>query len=136
VEAQALWAFGSIGALGIVLTEVHRQLPIRLSAAGAPCIILWVALFQRDWLALQHEPVIQHVASHPEAVWLVGPFFAAVTGVAFKEGLCYGKAEAAGLFFVTPALLLGHLTGWVPEDGEKVTVQPRDCMFSQLCKER
>ena len=69
---------------------------------------------------LQHEPVIQHVASNPAAVWLVGPFFAAVTGVAFKEGLCYGKAEAAGLFFVTPALLLGHLTGWVPEDGQKV----------------
>ena len=71
-------------------------------------------------LLSQHEPVIQHVASHPAAVWFVGPFFAAVTGVAFKEGLCYGKAEAAGLFFVTPLLLLGHLTGWVPEDGQTV----------------
>lgn len=28
------------------------------------------------------------------------------TGVAFKEGMCYGKAEAAALFFVTPTLLL------------------------------
>ena len=91
--------------------------------------------------------MVQHVAEHPSDVWLVGPFFAAVTGmplthgvlslpagspfamllecvrmadfisadscagVAFKEGLCYGKAEAAGLFFVTPALLLSHLTG-------------------------
>ena len=76
----------------------------------------------------QHEPVIQHVASHPAAVWLVGPFFAAVTGVAFKEGLCYGKAEAAGLFFITPLLLLGHLTGWIPEDGQTV----RSCRYSWL----
>jgi len=75
----------------------------------------------------QHEPVVQHVASHPAAVWLVGPFFAAVTGVAFKEGLCYGKAEAAGLFFVTPLLLLGHLTGWIPEDGQ--TVRFHTCLY-------
>lgn len=27
----------------------------------------------------------QYVAEHPAAVWLVGPFFAAVTGLAFKE---------------------------------------------------
>ena len=42
------------------------------------------------------------------------------TGVAFKEGMCYGKPEAAGLFFVTPLLLLGHLTGWMPESGQQV----------------
>ena len=32
----------------------------------------------------------EHVASNPGAVWLVGPLFAALTGVAFKEGMCYG----------------------------------------------
>ena len=37
----------------------------------------------------------------------MGPLFAAVTGVAFKEGVCYGKPECAILFFLTPALLLG-----------------------------
>ena len=26
--------------------------------------------------------------------------------------MCYGKPEAGALFFVTPLLLLGHLTGW------------------------
>jgi|EP00982_Pelagococcus_subviridis_P011903 uncharacterized integral membrane protein len=65
------------------------------------------------------------VATHPAAVWLVGPMFAALTGVAFKEGMCYGKAECAALFFVVPATLLGHLTGvgsgafslhWFPYD--------------------
>ena len=37
----------------------------------------------------------------------MGPLFAAVTGVAFKEGVCYGKPECAVLFFLTPMLLLG-----------------------------
>ncbi|KAL0053252.1 hypothetical protein WJX82_003282 [Trebouxia sp. C0006] len=65
------------------------------------------------------QSVPQYVAEHPSSVWLVGPFFAAVTGLAFKEGACYGKPEAIALFFVTPVLLLGHLTGLVPQGGEK-----------------
>lgn len=35
------------------------------------------------------------------------------------QGACYGKLEAVALFFVTPLLLLGHLTSWVPEGAEK-----------------
>lgn len=31
------------------------------------------------------QAVPRYVAEHPAAVWLVGPFFAAVTGLAFKE---------------------------------------------------
>ena len=38
----------------------------------------------------------------------MGPLFAAFTGVAFKEGVCYGKPECAVLFFLTPALLIGE----------------------------
>ncbi|KAK9829113.1 hypothetical protein WJX72_003956 [[Myrmecia] bisecta] len=70
-------------------------------------------------IATQADPLPQYVAQHPSAVWLVGPFFAAVTGLAFKEGMCYGKPECAALFFVTPILLLGHLTGLIPESGQQ-----------------
>ena len=35
------------------------------------------------------------------------------------QGACYGKPEAVALFFVTPLLLLGHLTALVPEGAEK-----------------
>lgn len=35
------------------------------------------------------------------------------------QGACYGKWEAVALFFITPVLLLGHLTGLVPEGGQK-----------------
>lgn len=59
---------------------------------------------------VQPEAITQYVGSHPGAVWAIGPLFAAVTGVAFKEGVCYGKPECAALFFMTPALLLGGHT--------------------------
>ncbi|KAI8470856.1 MAG: hypothetical protein J3K34DRAFT_248683 [Monoraphidium minutum] len=60
------------------------------------------------------QPVARYVAEHPWGVWLVGPYFAALTGIAVKEGLCYGKAEAAGVALLLPLLLLGHLSGLLP----------------------
>jgi uncharacterized integral membrane protein len=66
-----------------------------------------------------------YVARHPEAVWAVGPLFAAFTGVAFKEGVCYGKPECAVLFFLTPALFLGELA---------FRPFPRRCQNLVLCE--
>lgn len=57
----------------------------------------------------QHVPVALFVHEHPASVWLVGPFFAALTGLSFKEGACYGKLESWALFFAVPALLLSRL---------------------------
>ena len=82
----------------------------------------------------QDQPVALFVQSHREAVWLVrcasrhatrrtpraqrfpphtqvGPLWAAFTGLAIKEGFCYGKPESAALAVLTPATLLGHLAG-------------------------
>lgn len=36
-----------------------------------------------------------------------------------SQGVCYGKLESFTLFLLLPALLLGHLTGLVPEGGER-----------------
>ena len=69
---------------------------------------------------LQDLPVTEYVASHREAVWLVGPLFASVTGLGIKEGLCYGTPAAAGILLVTPLMCLGHLTGWMPEAGTEL----------------
>ncbi|XP_073274249.1 uncharacterized protein [Primulina huaijiensis] len=66
---QALQALWLIGALGSVAT--------------------YVFLAQPSGTAL-----VQYVVENPAAVWFVGPLFAALTGLVFKEGLCYGKLEA------------------------------------------
>lgn len=44
------------------------------------------------------------------------PAHAAHTGIAFKEGFCYNKAEAGGLFGVVPLLMGGHLLGVWSQD--------------------
>lgn len=68
---------------------------------------------------LQGQPVTDYVAQHREAVWIVGPLFASITGLGIKEGLCYGTPAAAGILLVTPIMCLGHLTGLIPENGTK-----------------
>ncbi|KAL3150605.1 hypothetical protein ABBQ32_000412 [Trebouxia sp. C0010 RCD-2024] len=117
VWQNAVVAAGVAG-LGASLYLVHMYVtPIKRFMQGLYGVgtvgALGLALSQNG------QAVPRYVAEHPSAVWLVGPFFAAVTGLAFKEGACYGKPEAVALFFVTPLLLLGHLTGLVPEGAEK-----------------
>ncbi|KAL9316877.1 hypothetical protein ACSQ67_013394 [Phaseolus vulgaris] len=68
-----------------------------------------------------NKNLIQYVVDNPSAIWFVGPLFAALTGLVFKEGLCYGKLEAGLLTFVIPTVLLGHLTGLM-DDGVKLTL--------------
>lgn len=55
---QALWGFGVLGSL-----------------------TTYIALAQPA-----HQNLIQYVVDNPSAVWLVGPLFAALTGLVFKEG--------------------------------------------------
>lgn len=80
---QILWALGIIGSLA---TSLNLAQPMG-------------------------EGLVQYVIEKPVAIWFIGPLFASLTGLVFKEGLCYGKLEAAGLTLVIPTLLLGHLTG-------------------------
>eukprot|EP01023_Acetabularia_acetabulum_P054980 TRINITY_DN6281_c0_g1_i6.p1 TRINITY_DN6281_c0_g1~~TRINITY_DN6281_c0_g1_i6.p1 ORF type:complete len:204 (-),score=13.23 TRINITY_DN6281_c0_g1_i6:22-612(-) len=39
----------------------------------------------------QDTSLVNYVGQNPGALWVVGPLFAAVTGLCFKEGVCYGK---------------------------------------------
>lgn len=55
---QALWALGVLGSVGTYL------------AAAQP----------------MDEGLVQYVLEHPAALWFVGPTFAALTGLVFKEG--------------------------------------------------
>ncbi|CAL8468689.1 g8229 [Coccomyxa elongata] len=105
------------GGLGVSLVLIH----IYVAPLKRFLQLLWAAgvMGGISIMATQSQPLTEYVASHPGAVWFVGPFFAAVTGVAFKEGVCYGKPECAVLFFITPALLLGHLSGMLPQSAER-----------------
>ncbi|KAG2486085.1 hypothetical protein HYH03_015288 [Edaphochlamys debaryana] len=100
----------SLQLIHIYLAPLKRALQVfwALGTAGA----VYLAL-------TQDTPVSLYVYEHPVWIWAVGPLFAALTGMAFKEGLCYGKWEAAGLFGATPLLVGGHLLGIFPENVER-----------------
>ncbi|RDX89065.1 hypothetical protein CR513_29251 [Mucuna pruriens] len=99
------------GGLGLSLLLIH----IYVSEIKRALQALWglgVLGSATTYFALAqpaNNNLIQYVLHNPSAVWLVGPLFAALTGLVFKEGLCYGKLEAGLLTFVIPILLLGHL---------------------------
>ncbi|XXG54945.1 hypothetical protein AAC387_Pa03g2707 [Persea americana] len=90
---QALWAVGILGSLGTYLNLAQPA----------------------------NETLTQYVVINPVAVWFVGPLFAALTGLVFKEGLCYGKLEAGVLTFIIPIVLLGHLSGLM-DDSVKLSL--------------
>uniref|UniRef100_A0A7N0RC91 Integral membrane protein n=1 Tax=Kalanchoe fedtschenkoi TaxID=63787 RepID=A0A7N0RC91_KALFE len=120
---QNLDLFYAIGAagLGLSLFLIH----IYVTGIKRTLQALWAlgvlgSLAAYTFLALPaDESLVQYVIDNPTALWFVGPLFASLTGLVFKEGLCYGKLEAGLLTFIIPTLLLGHLTNLM-DDGVKV----------------
>ncbi|KAL3500953.1 hypothetical protein ACH5RR_035402 [Cinchona calisaya] len=107
----------SLYLIHIYVTQIKRTLQALWLLGAFGSFATYATLAQPAAKHLVHYVVTQN----PTAIWFVGPLFAALTGLVFKEGLCYGKLEAAILTFVVPTLLLGHLTGLM-DDGVKVTL--------------
>ncbi|KAL8121474.1 uncharacterized protein LOC141659096 [Apium graveolens] len=116
------YALGAVGLglslllIHIYVTEIKRTLQLLWGLGVLGSIATSFTLAEPAG-----QNLVQYVVDHPTAVWLIGPLFAAFTGLVFKEGLCYGKLEAGVLTFVVPAVLLGHLTGLM-DDGLKTTL--------------
>ncbi|KAA3467971.1 integral membrane protein [Gossypium australe] len=106
----------SLYLIHIYITELKRTLQAFWALGVVGSLATYLALAQPAG-----ENLVQYVIENPMAVWFVGPLFAALTGLVFKEGLCYGKLEAGILTFIIPTLLLGHLTGLM-DDGTKLTL--------------
>ncbi|KAL9669807.1 hypothetical protein QQ045_007356 [Rhodiola kirilowii] len=120
---QNLDLFYALGAAGlgislflihIYVTEIKRTLQAlwALGVLGSFAVYICLAL-------PADQTLVQYVIDNPTTVWFVGPLFASLTGLVFKEGLCYGKLEAGLLTFIIPTLLLGHLTNLM-DDGVKL----------------
>ncbi|KAH7421234.1 hypothetical protein KP509_13G047300 [Ceratopteris richardii] len=118
---DVLYAVGA-GGLGLSLFLIHIYVtPIKrmlqlLWGAG----VLGSVLVALKFAAPEDEGLVNFVIENRWAIWLVGPLFASLTGLVFKEGLCYGKLEAALLVFVIPAVLLGHLSGLTDNRAESL----------------
>ncbi|KAH6809837.1 integral membrane family protein [Perilla frutescens var. frutescens] len=106
----------SLYLIHIYVTEIKRTLQALWLIGALGSLAAYAALAQPAGKSL-----VEYVVENPAAVWFVGPLFAALTGLVFKEGLCYGKLEAGILTFIIPSVLLGHLSGLMDE-GTKVSL--------------
>ncbi len=57
------------------------------------------------------QDLLSDLASKPILTLIIGPFFAAMTGLGFKEFFCFQRPEAIGLTLLLPISLGSHLLG-------------------------
>lgn len=82
-----LYAFG-VGGLGLSLILIHIYVTPIKRTLQALWLLGAVGSFAA-YLSLTQplgESLVQYVVENPVAVWFVGPLFAALTGLVFKEG--------------------------------------------------
>ena len=107
-----LWLFPLTLGLALALQWIHIYLkPLHQSLK-----ILWL-LGCLGWLALLITANPRHalstLASQPLWILAVGPQYAALTGIGFKEFFCFQRLEAIGLTLLLPIALLGRLTNLI-----------------------
>ncbi len=87
----------------IYLRPLHKTLQV-FWAMG--CLGMVVLAF-----SLGPEKIISTLVSDPIWTLAIGPLFAALTGLGFKEFFCFQRLEAIGLTLFLPISLLGHMSG-------------------------
>lgn len=103
---MALGLGGALRWVHIYLRPLHRALQLFWLIG---CLGLAV-------LALRVGPgqILPTLVAQPLWIWAIGPFFAALAGLGFKEFFCFQRPEAIGLTLLLPLLLLGWLSQLLP----------------------
>ncbi|MEB3260195.1 MAG: DUF2301 domain-containing membrane protein [Cyanobacteriota bacterium] len=113
--SAALWPWLVVMAvgLGLALRWIHIYLRPLHQALGLFWLLGCVGLVAVA-ANLGLEAMVREALSRPLALLAVGPFFAALTGIGFKEFFCFRRPEAIGVTLLLPVALLGRLTGLLP----------------------
>lgn len=101
----------SLFTIHIYLAVLHRALQIFWAIGTLAAIAIAFS---------SSEPLAVAVYNHRTALFGVGFIFAALTGIYFKEAFCFNRFETKFLTPLVPILLLGHLIGDLPIQGEQV----------------
>jgi uncharacterized integral membrane protein len=106
------WLLPMAAGLGLALGWIH----IYLRPLHRALQLLWLlGCLGFIGLAVAAGPagMAQALARNGRWIWAVGPFFAALAGIGFKEFFCFRRPEAIGVTLLLPVALLGHLSGLV-----------------------
>ncbi len=101
----------SLFTIHIYMASLHRMLQLFWAIGSITSVIL--ALYSSEPLALA-------VYNQPITLFGVGFIFVALTGIYFKEAFCFNRLETKVLTPIVPLLLLGHLVGILPTQGESI----------------
>jgi len=107
------WLVAMAVALGLALHWIH----IYLRPLHQALRLLWLlGVGGGVALAYQAGPDQMGNTLLAQPLWImaVGPYFAALTGLGFKEFFCFRRLEAVGVTLLVPLLLLVALAGVAP----------------------
>ncbi|MDC0319921.1 DUF2301 domain-containing membrane protein [Synechococcus sp. AH-551-G03] len=112
-QLAPLWLLPLAVSLGLGLRWIHiylRPLHQALQLFWAAGCIGWLVL------AMQAGPSNIFNTLESQRLWTlaIGPLFASLAGIGFKEFFCFRRPEAIGLTLLLPVALLGHLSGLIP----------------------
>jgi uncharacterized integral membrane protein len=71
--------------------------------------------------------------SDPRWIWAIGPLFAALAGIGFKEFFCFRRPEAIGVTLLLPLALLGRLTGLLSQGASGALLAIEAALLLVLC---
>ncbi|KGG13146.1 MULTISPECIES: DUF2301 domain-containing membrane protein [Prochlorococcus] len=110
-ESAWLWLIPMSISLGLALKWIHIYIVFLHQSLkilwGIGCMGFLLLLFYSS-----PQNLLEGIASTPKLELIIGPFFAALTGLGFKEFFCFRRPEAIGLTLFLPLSLLGHLFGF------------------------
>ncbi|MFN6527973.1 DUF2301 domain-containing membrane protein [Nostoc sp. ChiSLP03a] len=101
----------SLFTIHIYMASLHRALQVFWAIGSIASVILAIA---------SSEPLALAIYNQPITLLGVGFIFVALTGIYFKEAFCFNRLETKVLTPIVPLLLLGHLVGILPTQGESI----------------
>jgi uncharacterized integral membrane protein len=107
------WLLPLAAGIGLALHWIH----IYLRPLHRALQLFWlVGCLGFALLAWQVGPAAMAptLAADGRWIWAVGPLFAALAGIGFKEFFCFRRPEAIGVTLLLPLALLGQLSGLLP----------------------
>ena len=79
------------------------------------------------------EGMVAAVTNQPLWILAIGPFFAALAGVGFKEFFCFRRPEAIGVTLLLPIALLGYLAGLLGGTATTTLLALESALLLVLC---
>lgn len=101
----------SLLTIHIYMAFLHRLLQVCWVIGSITAVILALS---------SSTPLAVTVYTQPLTLLGVGFTFVALTGIYFKEAFCFNRLETKVLTPIVPVLLLGHMLGVLPTQGEQV----------------